>query len=70
MHALAGHQRVEARLQGWATLQNGDLIQAAERSSYDLLITADKNIQYQQNFANRKLAIQVRASAAHSAMID
>jgi hypothetical protein len=44
---------------GWAELQNGDLIATAEKSGYDVLITTDQNLQYQQNLAGRNLAIVV-----------
>lgn len=57
-HALTGHQVVTAYEKGWADLSNGDLLAAAE-SSFDLLITTDQNLSYQQNLSGRKLAILV-----------
>ncbi len=56
---LVGHQVVEARDRGWATLQNGDLLLVAERSGFELFLTADRNIRYQQSLAGRKIAIVV-----------
>jgi hypothetical protein len=56
---LAGHSVVEAREQGWDRLQNGDLLEAAETAGFDLLITTDKNLRYQQNLEGRKIAIMV-----------
>ena len=53
------HSVIEARDRGWATLKNGDLLQAAEQSGFELFLTADKNIRYQQNLAGRKIAIVV-----------
>ncbi len=50
---------VEARTRGWEELANGDLIAAAEEAGFDLLVTTDKNIRYQQNLAGRKLALVV-----------
>ena len=44
---------------GWAGLINGDLIAAAEQAGYDVMITADQNIGYQQNMAGRRLALIV-----------
>jgi hypothetical protein len=44
---------------GWAGLANGDLIEAAEQAGYDVLITADQNISYQQNMTGRRLALIV-----------
>ena len=42
---------------GWAQLKNGELLDAAETAGFEVLITADKNLRYQQNLANRKIAI-------------
>jgi hypothetical protein len=39
--------------------QNGELLNAAEAAAFDVLLTTDKNIRYQQNIANRKIAIIV-----------
>jgi len=48
-----------AFLLGWNELKNGDLIAAAEAAGYDLLITTDQSIRYQQNLSRRKIAIVV-----------
>jgi hypothetical protein len=40
-------------------LENGDLLNAAEAAGFELLVTTDKNIRYQQNLAGRKIAIVV-----------
>jgi hypothetical protein len=57
--ALKPHEVTEARDRGWETLSNGDLLKAAEDDGFDLLLTTDKRIRYQQNLANRKIAIVV-----------
>jgi hypothetical protein len=44
---------------GWDTLSNGELLTNAEEAGFDLLLTTDKNIRYQQNLAGRKIAIVV-----------
>ena len=44
---------------GWSQLSNGDLIAAAEREGYHLLITTDQNLRYQQNLSERKIGIIV-----------
>ncbi len=54
---LFGHEVVHARRQGWAELRNGDLVSAAERENFDVLITGDKNLRYQQNLKGRRLSI-------------
>jgi hypothetical protein len=56
---LTAHEVTYARQIGWHTLQNGELIQKAEDAGYDLLLSTDKNIRYQQNLSGRKIAIVV-----------
>lgn len=56
---LAGHEVTRARQIGWHELSNGELIDRAEQAGYDLLLTTDKNLRYQQNLTGRKIAIVV-----------
>jgi predicted nuclease of predicted toxin-antitoxin system len=56
---LTGHSVVEARTRGWDQLVNGELIAVAERADFDVMVTADKNIRYQQNLEARKIALVV-----------
>lgn len=53
---LAGHECTTATLCGWGGFKNGDLIRLAE-AGFDLMITADQNLRYQQNLSGRRLAI-------------
>ena len=54
---LTGHDVVAAGRLGWSTIQNGDLIRAAEEAGFAVRITCDRNIRYQQNLAGRQLAL-------------
>jgi hypothetical protein len=56
---LEGHTVRTAAQQGWDRLRNGDLLTAAEKAGFDILLTTDKNMRYQQNLAGRKIAIVV-----------
>jgi hypothetical protein len=56
---LKGHTIRTAAQQGWDKLRNGDLLTAAEDDGFDILLTTDKNMRYQQNLAGRKIAIVV-----------
>ena len=56
---LREHQVTFARHIGWERLVNGNLLRAAEDAGFDLLLTTDKNIRYQQNLAGRKIALVV-----------
>jgi len=49
---------------GWSTLRNGELLDVAEHERYDLLITTDQNLRYQQRLAARQLAIIVLLSTS------
>jgi len=44
---------------GWQTLQNGELLRAAEEAGFGCLVTADRNLAYQQNLGQRTIAIVV-----------
>jgi hypothetical protein len=50
---------VEATERGWDRLTNGDLIAAAEDAGFEVLLTTDKNMRYQQNLKDRKIAFVV-----------
>jgi hypothetical protein len=56
---LDGHTVRTAAQQGWDKLRNGDLLTAAEKVGFEVLLTTDKNMRYQQNFAGRRIAIVV-----------
>ena len=55
---LLKHTVVTAFELGWSNLQNGDLLASAE-GSFDLFVTTDQQLRYQQNLAGRQLAILV-----------
>jgi len=56
---LPNHSVATVFEKGWSTLENGDLLQAAEREQFEILVTTDQNIKHQQNLANYRLAIVV-----------
>ena len=53
---LASHECSTAQQRGWGGIKNGDLLRRAE-GEFDLFVTSDQNIRYQQNLAGRKIAI-------------
>jgi len=57
--SLRGHEVTEARKLGWERISNGELFKLAEGAGFDLLLTTDKNVRYQQNLASRKICIVV-----------
>lgn len=56
---LTDHEAIHASQLGWSKLENGDLIQAAEEAGFEVMITVDKNLLYQQSLSGRKLSIIV-----------
>ena len=50
---------VEAIERGWDRLLNGELIAAAEAAGFEILLTTDKKMRYQQNLMARKIAFVV-----------
>ncbi len=56
---LPDHTVTKAKDRGWDTLTNGDLLAEAERAGFDVLLTADKNMRYQQNLTGRRIALVV-----------
>ena len=56
---LPGHTVTKAKDRGWDTLANGDLLAEAERAGFDVFLTADKNMRYQQNLRGRRIALVV-----------
>jgi predicted nuclease of predicted toxin-antitoxin system len=53
---LPGHFVQTAQDCGWAGIKNGELLLLAEQQ-FDVFLTSDKNLRYQQNLAERKIAI-------------
>ena len=56
---LAGQRVDTAQEMGWQELKNGALLAAAEADGFQVLVTGDKNLSYQQNLEGRTLAIVV-----------
>lgn len=44
---------------GWSELQNGALIAAAESDGFEVFVTTDRNLKYQQNLSQRRMAVVV-----------
>jgi hypothetical protein len=49
------HTVTEARARGWGELENGELLTVAEAAGFEVLVTTDRNLRYQQNLAGRKI---------------
>ena len=58
------HEVMTAYEKGWSVLKNGELISAAESAGFDLFVTTDQNLKYQQNLKDRKIGILVLLSTS------
>lgn len=56
---LIGHTVSTAFQQGWATLRNGDLLTAAEQAGFEVFVTTDRKMRYQQRLVGRAIAVVV-----------
>jgi hypothetical protein len=48
----------------WGSLSNGELLLEAKAGNFDVLVTTDQNLRYQQNLTKRRIAIVVIASTS------
>jgi hypothetical protein len=67
---LTGHAVAFADRKGWRELTNGDLLSAAESDGFDVLLTADTNLRYQQNLVGRRIALVVLSTNARPVIRD
>jgi predicted nuclease of predicted toxin-antitoxin system len=61
-YALPGHRVRTVPEAGWSGTKNGALIQSAS-ADFDVFITADQNVRYQQNLRNASIAVIVLAAS-------
>jgi hypothetical protein len=61
-HFLSHHQVETVDDHGWSRISNGELLKTAEASGFDVVLTADQNILYQQTLVGRKIALVVFGS--------
>jgi hypothetical protein len=57
--AVAGHEVSRVQELGWAGMKNGVLLRAAREAGYEVLVTVDRNMEYQQNVPASGLALVV-----------
>ena len=57
--SLSHHEVATAFEREWSRLENGELLDAAEKYGFEVLVTTDSNLLYQQNLKSRRIAIIV-----------
>jgi predicted nuclease of predicted toxin-antitoxin system len=56
---LVGHDVSTVRQQGWAGVKNGELLRRAADRGFEVLLTADRSLPFQQNLAGARLGVVV-----------
>ena len=59
LRCLTPHDAEHAFHRGWAEMANGNLIAAAEAAGFDVLLTGDRRLRYQQNIGSRRIGIVI-----------
>jgi len=57
--SLTQHEVTTAHERGWSKLKNGELLDAAEKDRFAVLVTTDSNLKYQQTLKSRRIAVVV-----------
>ena len=63
-NSLPEHQVSTAYEMGWGCVENGELLKLAEEGHFEVLVTTDQNLKYQQNLTGRNIAIVVLSSTS------
>jgi hypothetical protein len=61
-HFLQQHHVETVDDHGWGAISNGELLKAAELAGFEVVVTADQNILYQQNLKGRRVGLVVLGS--------
>lgn len=61
---LTEHSVITTYEEGWSNLSNGDLLKSAEAKGYEIFVTTDQNLRYQQNLSERQITIVVLLSTS------
>lgn len=61
---LSRHDVATAAEMDWSQLTNGELLSAATEAGFEVLVTTDQNLRYQQNLKDRKIAVVVLMTAS------
>ena len=58
-HFLSSHTVTTVYEKGWSRTRNGDLLRLADQEMFEVFLTTDQRLKYQQNLTNRQIAIVV-----------
>jgi hypothetical protein len=63
---LVGHEVRSVQQQGWTGLGNGELLRRAAADMFDVFVTADQNLQFQQNLSRAPLGVVVLVARSNA----
>lgn len=63
--ALKGHDARTVQQEGWSSIKNGDLLRAAAKAGFQVLLTPDRNLRYQQDISRAGVAVVVLRAATN-----
>lgn len=63
---LTGHEVRTVRQQNWTGLKNGELLRRAADDHFDVLVTADQNLEFQQNLTGSRLGVVVLVALSNA----
>jgi hypothetical protein len=56
---LPDHQCISVQKMGWSGIKNGELLRLAVQDGFDVFLTGDRNLRFQQNVSNSQIAVIV-----------
>ena len=63
---LIGHDARTVQQESWTGLKNGVLLTSAETAGFDVFLTGDQNLEFQQNISKRRLGVVVLCAASNA----
>jgi len=63
---LVAHDVRTVQQQGWAGLKNGELLRQAETAGFEIFLTSDQNLEFQQNLTTSRLFVVVLAAPSNA----
>jgi predicted nuclease of predicted toxin-antitoxin system len=64
-HEIPGHDCSTVAYMGFSGVENGELLRRAAAAGFDVLITKDANVQYEQNLVNLPIAVVILHAATN-----
>jgi predicted nuclease of predicted toxin-antitoxin system len=63
---LVGHEVRTVQQQGWAGQKNGELLKLAAAAGFEIFLTSDQSLEFQQNLSNSPLFIVVLVAVSNA----